>query len=128
MRVRTWAAAAVAAALALGLAGCGEPEADEDDAGAAVAVVEFGNDDERDGWDCERTPTDDERRRRETPDCGRYMGGRYVEWSWVARGETPPPGWTPASETRAASAPRPKASPTKTTRVTRPTPKRSRRP
>lgn len=43
-------------------------------------------------------------------DCGRYIDGVFVPWSWVSQGRrTPPRGWTKASEPRttATAAPRP---------------------
>jgi hypothetical protein len=40
-----------------------------------------------------------DRRKHEIPDCGRYVNGRYHEWSWVAAGKTvPSPGWTPRKD------------------------------
>jgi hypothetical protein len=55
---------------------------------------------EVDGMDCEA----DDRAKREIPDCGRKVGGKYVEWSWVKAGKkTPPPGWLPRHESTAST-------------------------
>lgn len=44
--------------------------------------------------DCDRG----DRRKKEIPDCGRKVNGKYVEWSWVKAGKKKPPtDWTPAS-------------------------------
>lgn len=51
-------------------------------------------------------------RRARDRDCGRYVAGRWVEWTWVARGLTrPPSGWSPASEPVVSVAPRPSTAP-----------------
>lgn len=52
-----------------------------------------------DSMDCEA----DDRAKREIPDCGRKVHGRYVEWSWVAKGPYPPPGWSPRHEPTAST-------------------------
>jgi hypothetical protein len=39
-------------------------------------------------------------RRQRDSDCGRYVNGKWQEWSWVKAGKTKPPkGWKPAKET-----------------------------
>ncbi|WP_431881793.1 hypothetical protein [Micromonospora chalcea] len=123
MSARARAGAALAGvALVAALAGCGQAgEAQPED----VVVVEVeATDDEPDGWDCEDKPGDRERTNREQPDCGRYVKGRWVEWSWVARGERPPAGWTPARE--AAASPATSAPRRVTVRpTTKPAPKRT---
>ncbi|MGC4886744.1 hypothetical protein [Micromonospora sp. DT227] len=43
-------------------------------------------------------------------DCGRYVNGVFVPWSWVSRGQrTPPRGWTKASELRTATTAAPRS-------------------
>jgi hypothetical protein len=50
--------------------------------------------------DCEA----EDRRKRERPDCGFMVRGRYVEWSWVKAGLTAAPaGWSSAAEIRKAN-------------------------
>lgn len=117
-------AAAAGGALLLGPVGCGSQESDVEEVTVEAPSIEV--DDEPDGWDCERSASDNERSRKEQPDCGRYVRGRWVEWSWVAGGRTSPPvGWSErterASDTPATASPAPQ----RTTRS--PAPKRSRR-
>lgn len=82
---RTAAALLAALGLVLGATACAEPA--EPDAG-----IEF---EAPDTLDCEKG----ERKKKERPDCGRIVNGRYVEWSWVKAGKTRPgAGWSPARE------------------------------
>jgi hypothetical protein len=97
MKRRT-AAIFTAVALALPLAACGEP-ADTDLSGIDVEVM-----------DCDA----EDRRKKETPDCGHYVGGKYREWSWVSKGSKPPKGWSPAGEPAVTPA-KPKTTPHKAT-------------
>jgi len=41
-----------------------------------------------------------DRRKKEIPDCGRKVNGKYREWSWVAVGKSKPPaGWKASQDT-----------------------------
>jgi hypothetical protein len=99
MKRRT-AAVLTAVALALPLAACGAEPADTDLSGVDVEVM-----------DCDA----EDRRKKETPDCGRYVNGKYQEWSWVKAKKTKPPaGWSPGREVT-SSKPAPKTTSRKAT-------------
>lgn len=59
-----------------------------------------------------------DRRKKEIPDCGRKVNGKYREWSWVAAGKTKPPaGWRASQEktTSTGTNPKPKTTTAKKT-------------
>lgn len=63
---------------------------DDDD-----ATTVFGVADDDDKPDCDA----EDRRKNEVPDCGFRHNGRFVAWSWVAKGKkTPPHGWRGSRE------------------------------
>jgi hypothetical protein len=95
---RRTAAILTARALSLPLAACGEP-ADTDLSEVDVEVM-----------DCDA----EDRRKKEIPDCGRKVKGKYREWSWVSKGSKPPKGWAPGREP-AVSPAKPKTTPRKAT-------------
>lgn len=73
---------AAATAFTFPLAACGAPS-DTDLSGVDVGSM-----------DCDA----EDKRKNEVPDCGRYVGGKYRQWSWVSKGPKPPAGWTPGRE------------------------------
>lgn len=97
---RTLAALATAGALLLTpVTACGAETTDAD--------IEFA-----DGTDCDAN----DRRKKEMPDCGRKVNGKYREWSWVRDGKSKPPsGWKPASESSSAGKPAPRSTGRKST-------------
>jgi ABC-type antimicrobial peptide transport system permease subunit len=77
-----------------------QPVADDeqDDVDDDTGIVMFGQADDEDKPDCDA----EDRRKNEVPDCGFYHGGKFVPWSWVAKGKkTPPAGWRAAPERQA---------------------------
>ncbi|MFG1872190.1 hypothetical protein [Micromonospora arborensis] len=114
------AVAAGSVAVLLGCAPGTSPEPDNDTDDSAVTVVEEHDDD--------RECDDEDKAKHEEPDCGRYVNGTWVFWTWVARGQrTAPLGWTRASEPRPPSnvqRPSPRSNTAKGTNTTRPAPKR----
>lgn len=100
-RRRGLAAFALTAALLLSGAACAGGEV-EGNYGSGTDVA-----------DCDA----DDRRKKEIPDCGRKVNGKYREWSWVAAGKTKPPaGWKASKEsTSAGTTPAPKTTAKKTT-------------
>lgn len=106
---RAVVAAATGLALAAGLVGCGESQEPAQDEGISIELP--------DTPDCDKG----DRKKKERPDCGRLVSGRYVEWSWVKAGRTtPPPGWSPAREPGVNAPKRPASKPsTKKATVTR---------
>lgn len=86
---------AASVVLALPLTACGGEAADTDLSGIEVETM-----------DCDA----EDKRKNEVPDCGRYVGGKFKRWSWVAKGSKPPNGWTPGREPASASKPAPKTS------------------
>lgn len=120
---RTLKRLSVAGATAVVLAACGTPtSAPPANPAPADQSDDFFTDDE-DTPDCDR----EDRAAKEQPDCGRYVNGQWVWWTWAARGQTTPPaGWTRYSEPRpttsARQQPAPKASTAKGTNTSRATP------
>lgn len=84
--------------LAVPLTACGQP-ADTDLSGVEVESM-----------DCDA----EDKRKNEVPDCGRYVKGKFVAWSWVSKGSKPPKGWSPSREP-AVSPARPKTTSRKAT-------------
>lgn len=95
MRRRTLAALALAGSLLLSGVACSASGEVGDDYGSSSDVA-----------DCDA----DDRRKKEIPDCGRKVNGKYREWSWVSAGKTrPPAGWKASKETTGTSGSQPKA-------------------
>jgi hypothetical protein len=91
----------LAVVVALPLAACGAEPADTDLSGVDVEVM-----------DCDA----EDKRKKEVPDCGRYVKGKFVAWSWVSKGSKPPAGWSPAREPAVSSSkPAPKTTSRKAT-------------
>lgn len=115
---------AVAAGTTAALIGCApaadpEPSDNRDDSHSTAVETRDTDDNECDAED---------KAKREEPDCGRYVNGTWVFWTWVARGQrTAPLGWTRASEPRPTTnvqQPVPRGTTAKGTNTTRPAPKR----
>lgn len=118
-KLRLAVAAGTTAAL-LGCAPAANPEPDNRTDDSQV-TVEDRDDDDR---ECDA----EDKAKHEEPDCGRYVNGTWVFWTWVARGQlTAPLGWTRASEPRPSTnvrQPTPRSTAGTGTNTTRPAPKR----
>lgn len=92
-----------AAVLAVPLTACSASGEVDDEYGASS-----------DAADCDA----EDRRKKEIPDCGWKVNGKFREWSWVAAGQTKAPaGWRASQEkaTTTGSNPKPKTTTAKKT-------------